>query len=648
MPDRPGGETEDAFDRALVAAAWQAFVDEGRAADHAVRPEILESWRRSARLGIDPHGPSAPLVDADELARRCAANADLLAAASHTWQLLSASLAASDNVFIVTDTDGVTLDVRGNAEFVAAAAQHACAPGRHWHEAVTGTNAIGTALAANRPIVVHSTEHYVAAAKVWDCAAAPVRDLADGSLLGILDITSVGDLSDHHSLALAVTAAHQVEHALHSQALAHSIQLLNWYRHAIADWHGEAALLLDRKGRIIRATTAAQGAVDDGPGHLAIVDGRPRVGRDDPLCVLDVRPYLPPAELTGAADAARWHGGLVRIEGSPAGRRARRATAAVAPAFARIVTEDPRLIERMRQAARMAKATSPILLHGETGTGKELFASAIHACSPLRDGPFVAVNCGTLTRELAASELLGYAPGAFTGAAAKGRRGKFEQADGGTLFLDEVGELPLDVQVHLLRVLQDNVVVRVGDNTPHAVEVRIVAATHQDLERLVEAQRFRADLLFRLRVLALELPPLRERAGDIPLLVAHQLQQLQARYGLGAKRISEDLMALLCAAPWPGNVRELHGVIESMYILSDRRDLTPADLPDTFAPERSPAHDTATPAPAGRLGQLERDVIVEEITRQRHNMSAVARALGISRSTLYRKLREFGIGRGEV
>lgn len=644
MNDQPYGEAEHTFDRATVASAWRCFIAEGRAPEDAVRPEILASWRRSADHGIDPHGASAPLVAADDLEQRCRRNADLLAAANYTWQFLSASLSISDNVFIVADADGVTLEVRGNPEFVAAAARHACAPGRHWHEAVSGTNAIGTALAGGEAVLVHSTEHFVEAAKVWDCAAAPIRDLADGTLLGIVDITSVGDLSDHHTLALAVTAAQQIEHALYSRSLAHAVELLHWYRTAIGDWQRQAAVLLDRDGRIVRATAAAQRCVDVRTWTLDIVDGRPVVAKGNAARLLDVRPYEPPAKLDGMVTSRAWEGGIVKIECSATLGRARHRTAEVAAEFQRIVTEDKRLIERMRQAERMANATSPILLLGETGTGKELFANAIHACSAARKGPFVAVNCGTLTRELAASELLGYEAGAFTGAAAGGRRGNFEEANGGTLFLDEIGELPLDVQVHLLRVIQDNVVVRIGGNSPREVEVRIIAATHRDLEEQVEAKLFRADLFFRLRVLTLELPPLRDRKDDIPLLVTHQLQQLQARYGLGAKHANDDLMALLCAGTWPGNVRELHGVIERMYILSDRRELTRADLPDGFSLETIPASATNTlDVPVGRLGKLERDTIVEEIARQRHNMSAVARSLGISRSTLYRKLRQFGI-----
>jgi transcriptional regulator with PAS, ATPase and Fis domain len=314
------------------------------------------------------------------------------------------------------------------------------------------------------------------------------------------------------------------------------------------------------------------------------------------------------------------------------------------PAFSRIATVDSGLIDAMVRAERMARANSPILITGETGTGKELFARAVHECSAAAGNPFIAVNCGTLTRELAASELLGYEAGAFTGASGKGRRGKFEEADGGTLFLDEIGELPPDVQVHLLRILQDNIVIRVGGNAERQVHVRVIAATHRDLERDVADGRFRSDLLFRLRILNLNLPPLRARRGDIELLITRHLQRLQATYGLGAKRVAPELLEFLARHPWPGNVRELHGLLESMYILSDRAVLTPADLPvgSAYAFPAGNAAGASVPR-SGRLDATERDLIVAAIAHNAHNMSAAARELGTSRSTLYRKMKLYGI-----
>lgn len=649
----PIADQDGEFDRKAVAEAWLAFIEQRPLVPGVVRDLVVDSWHRSSELGISPRGEWA-LRAGDEIAIAALikANRELLIAAAHTWQLLSESLAASDNVFVVADAAGVTLEVLGSEEFVAAAAQQHVAPGRDWSEAASGTNAIGIALVLDRPTIVRSTEHYCEAAKIWDCAASPIRDLTDGTLLGVLDVTSVGDLSDSHTLALAVTAAHQIEHTLHAQELARTVQLLNWYRTEATRWNDRPALLLDRKGRIVRTSESAQAFVAANAPEIELRNGRPCLDGEQPARVVKTLPYHPPADLHDGLEAGVWYGGVVVIKidrtrrAGSASSASTDARARLHPAFERITTADPGLLEVMRLAERMARANSPILLNGETGSGKELFARAVHDCSNVADEPFIAVNCGTLTRELAASELLGYEAGAFTGASGKGRRGKFEEADGGTLFLDEIGELPLDVQVHLLRVLQDNVVVRVGGNAERRVKVRIIAATHRDLERDATDGRFRSDLLFRLRVLGLTLPPLRERRADISLLVGRHLLRLQATYGLGIKSVSPDLADLLIRHPWPGNVRELHALIESMYIISDRSVLTPAELPDGFVSAISSMCVRPTPEMTpSSLERAERELIVQEIARHGHNMSAVARRLGISRSTLYRKIKQYEIQR---
>jgi transcriptional regulator of acetoin/glycerol metabolism len=644
------------FDPRTVMDAWSSFVAGGPWNAGAVRDSIGASWRRCKAAGLDPHGPCGPTPGAGtpDLGARRLERSDLLDAAEHTWALMADSLIANDSLFVLADPEGVLLDVRGNGELVGAAARARVGAGCDWSEQASGTNAVGTAIALGRPVVVRTAEHYLEAAKMWDCAAAPVRDLDDGALLGVLDVTSVGNLCDSHTLALAVTAARQIEHALHSRALAFSVELLNWYRANADRWHDRLTLLLDRKGRVIAASDelAAQTALRT--LHADTRNAVPSLPGDVPFTVASCLPYRRPDTVAGAAAAARsWHGGVVVVEARTSSGHGKRPVATAGggararhPAFRSLVTADARTLACIAKAERLARAAAPVLLSGETGSGKELFARAIHECSACADGPFVAVNCGILSRDLAASELLGYEPGAFTGASGTGRAGKFEQADGGTLFLDEIGELPLDVQVHLLRVLQDGIVVRLGGNRERQVNVRIIAASNRDLGVESESGRFRRDLLYRLKVLALELPPLRGRRGDIPLLVAHFLERLQATYGLGARTASAELLATLEAYDWPGNVRELHGVVESLYVLGDRAVLATDDLPDDF-----PRLDGARISAAGgrdqptRLVDLERDAIVRELVRDAAPMSEIGRRLGISRTTLYRKMKEYGLER---
>ena len=294
----------------------------------------------------------------------------------------------------------------------------------------------------------------------------------------------------------------------------------------------------------------------------------------------------------------------------------------------------------------MAQSNAPVLLTGESGSGKELFAAAIHASSFVAQGAFVAVNCGTLSKELAVTELLGYEAGAFTGASPRGHAGKFEQADGGTIFLDEVGELSADVQVHLLRVLQDNVVVRVGGNNERQTHVRVIAATNRDLETEAEAGRFRMDLYYRLKVLNLELPPLRERVSDVELLASRFIRRLHENYGLGLKTLSRQLLRAMQSYHWPGNVRELHGVLERMYILSGNPTLTLQDLPDDIGRLVPNVLDPQAVGNAEvKLDDLEANAIRSALAKSNVTLAQIAAQLGISRTTLYRRMKAYGIER---
>ena len=276
------------------------------------------------------------------------------------------------------------------------------------------------------------------------------------------------------------------------------------------------------------------------------------------------------------------------------------------------------------------------------GAGKELFARALHGAGGRPGGPFVAVNCGALTRELLASELFGYVEGAFTGARRGGLAGKFEQADGGTLFLDEVGEMPLDLQPHLLRVLQDGQVVRLGDVRQRKVAVRIVAATNRDLLTEVEAGRFREDLYHRLCAVSLSLPALRERPGDIDTIVEHLNRSLAAKYGCVPKALDPAVRGAFQCYRWPGNIRELRNVFEAMFALSDGEHIDAAQLPPAIARALAEhAEGLGKPCAAGgtgRLEQVEHQAVVDAIAHAHGNMSLAARTLGISRSTLYVKL----------
>ena len=299
------------------------------------------------------------------------------------------------------------------------------------------------------------------------------------------------------------------------------------------------------------------------------------------------------------------------------------------------------VFDTIRQAAP-TRAT--VLIQGESGTGKELVARALHQCSPRAQGPFIPVHCAALSPTLLESELFGHEKGAFTGAQER-RRGRFEMADGGTLFLDEIGEIDPSLQVKILRVLEERKFERVGGTETLHVDVRLVAATNRDLKKMVEEGKFREDLFYRLFVVNLTLPPLRERDGDIVLLAQHYLKALAAEHGKKASGITPDAMDLLSAYPWPGNVRELRNVIERMVVLGSGEKLTVRDLPPSFRLAAGRAESAARPGSA--LRDAERQLIEEALRKNKGSRTKAAQDLGISRRTLHRKINEFGLRNSE-
>ncbi len=306
--------------------------------------------------------------------------------------------------------------------------------------------------------------------------------------------------------------------------------------------------------------------------------------------------------------------------------------------FRDFIGNSSRLRETLMMAKISANSSSTILIQGESGTGKEVLAQAIHNASDHGNGPFVAVNCAAIPRELIESELFGYEEGAFTGARRGGRPGKFELASGGTIFLDEIGDMPLDMQVKLLRVTQERRVVRVGGQHYIDVDVRIMAATNRDLSKAVADGSFRADLYYRLNVLPILIPPLHQRPEDIPLLAAHILRKLSQKVKRKTIEITPEAMRVLANYSWPGNVRELENVLERCIHFLEGDLLKLTDLPASVYGETKP-HKPVTDTRS--LVEVERQMVVEALQLAGGNVSRAARQLGVSRTTLYNKLRKY-------
>jgi transcriptional regulator with PAS, ATPase and Fis domain len=314
-------------------------------------------------------------------------------------------------------------------------------------------------------------------------------------------------------------------------------------------------------------------------------------------------------------------------------------------AFSRIYGQSAALQTVLDMAKRIANTDVSILLRGESGTGKELFAEAIHKAGSRGQGPFVVINCGAIPATLFESELFGYLPGSFTGADKKGRKGKFDEANNGTIFLDEIGELSPDMQVKLLRVLQSQRFTRVGGGEPVNVDIRLISATHRDLEGMIGEGSFREDLYYRLNVVSLEIPPLRERREDISQLAYLFVQEFCTRQGLALKHIAPEVINYLVGYSWPGNIRELRNMAERMVVLSESGQIQAEHLPPTLRHQREEQAATLTGGLGSLTGKVERRTIERALDKTQGDRSKAARLLGISRSTLYYKMKKHEIGK---
>ena len=312
--------------------------------------------------------------------------------------------------------------------------------------------------------------------------------------------------------------------------------------------------------------------------------------------------------------------------------------------FESLVGHSKKMTELFEISAQVAQRDSTVLITGESGTGKELLAKAIHLNSPRRGGPFVVVNCGAIPENLIESELFGHKKGSFTGAIAD-RIGRFEAANGGSVFLDEVSELPPALQVRLLRVLQEREIDKVGETKPISINVRVIAATNRNLTNMVEDGSFREDLFYRLSVVALRIPPLRDRREDIPLLVEHFLSKLTQRYNLSPRRVHPQVMEVLTNYNWPGNVRELENALESVLVLSTKEEITSADLPESIRRQETRIAKIYLDIPEEgiSLEEVEKELIVKALEKSRWNQSKAARYLDITRKTLLYRMEKYSL-----
>ena len=642
-------------------------------------PVVARSWTRCLQdFKLDPaQARIPPVLTQGELNVRRDRMGELIACAKLEMTTLYQQLADPELAVVLTDADGVIMHMVSSSSFAQDVESIGFRVGAMWSEREAGTNGMGTCLAEGEPVAVRQNEHYFAQYTSLTCSAAPLFDHR-GEITGVLDVTSRSRLLQQHSLVLVGMSRQMIENRLLDERFKDAHPIHFHTRPELVYTLHEGKLAVDQHGNVLAANRSAlfqlgfrtpqdllgkrvdelfKTSLDEILARSARNSFRPvpvyRASASNRFFMVAQHPHATGAP-DGAIDLSASHQGRLRsVGGAPL------SSAPKPDAGTRLAFGDAHMEQQVQLARKIIDKQIPIMLHGETGTGKEVFASAIHRMSQRSSGAFVAVNCASLPETLIESELFGYRAGAFTGAQREGRRGKIIQANGGTLFLDEIGDMPMMLQARLLRVLEERQVTPLGSETVIDVDFQLISASHRNLAELVQSGQFREDLYYRLSGIELRLPPLRQRTDRLALM--EHIVREEARDQL-APTFAPDAEQALLRYHWPGNIRQLRHVLRTAIALCDGGVITchhlPAEVLNRAAsmPQQlvddglrvpvehaSPVQPEEQLPPFNAIQMNERATILGLLDKHRWNVSTVSRALGVSRNTLYRKMHRLHI-----
>jgi len=657
---------------------WEHFINEENIVEGTLKKEIAESWKRSR--GVDPFGKHRHQLPNRMLQAKLAENVQLISLSRPVMRDIS-EIEGLDFVML-SDEDGYLIDAAGDARSYKLL-------GQRFSEIDVGTNAIGTALIENKALEVKGPEHYCQCYHSYHGAAVPVHNI-EGLIIGTLAVYNLNKILPAGVLPTLKLGVKVIENQFNYKS--EQSEITHIYHNtcsSIIDFFTEGFFVVDAKDNIINVNQSALKLLGINDRESLIGEFLGNILADDRGVLTNLLSSNPskfiskfslksaqgivPCSLVRRRITKNPDGSQQTVLGFVGeGENAESDKQYVFTGtygddnsnFNNLVGHSEKWIEIKKLSMKAARVSSSVLIEGESGTGKELVAHAIHDESGLK-GPFVAINCGAIPKELLQSELFGYEEGSFTGARKGGGIGKLEMGDGGTVFLDEIGEMPFDMQVNLLRFLQDKMITRIGSSIPRKVDVRIIAATNRKLKNEVQLGRFREDLFYRLNVINIELPPLRERKLDIPPITRFFVQTLCRQFNRDTLSISDAAMNMLCAYYWPGNVRELRNVIENAIVFTEgnmiTEDILPSYFREDYTMKAGSSSDKNSPelindeniqgltiGDARKLNQrmsadMERDKILHLLDEFAGNVSQVARHMGVSRNTLYRKMKTYKI-----
>lgn len=649
---------KDKYQRTL--REWRKFIDGKNDIDDAVIPdEVLAAWIRCRNYGIDPLKlPGKNILKGKELEGLLNRNREFIEVSRPFLMNLYQFLKGSGFHVVLFDREGYLLEIMGDHDTAEMMKNTGGVVGALWNEQSAGHNVSGTIVEAKKPIQIFGSQHYIKDYHGETGSGAPIFS-PDGELLGGITLTARNFRVNPHTLGMAVAAAYAVENELRTRKAFAESQTAYRYQQTVMASITEAMITVDNVGTIslinepakklfTLQSTRAEGLsleaalAKENSTLLKLIENNDCI-TDKEVQIFSHNSWNDyTLTITPIISAESRHIGKIIVLNEI--KRARTMVTKMLGAravyhFEDICGQNSRFLVTMEQAKMVAQNNSNVLLLGKSGTGKDIFAQSIHNASSRRNGPYVAINCGAIPRDLLASELFGHEEGAFTGARRGGNQGKFELADGGTIFLDEIAELPLELQSVLLRVIEDKLITRIGGKQTRKIDVRIITSTNKNLREKIEKGNFREDLFYRINVFSIEMIPLCERPNDIRLLIRWFIKKYEDSLGKYIEHVDDRIIEAFEHHPWPGNVRELQNVIERMMNFAPANELTydlipgeitkPRTMPDQLGDMESPE-------------EKEKNIIIKMLDLN-FDKTMIAERLNISRATLYRKIKKYGI-----
>ncbi|RFB60445.1 sigma-54-dependent Fis family transcriptional regulator [Bacillus thuringiensis] len=604
---------------------WKKFIDEGVFDSNRINERISESWHRCRQANVNPYMNKGQKILSSNVFQEQKKKSEIfLDIALPQIQNMRKTIDELQMMALLIDPDGYVLSLSGNKQTLKRAKHINFIEGVKWTESAVGTNAIGTALEIEEAIMISGTEHYSVVSHSWSCAAAPIHN-DDGKLIGVLNFSCPIEFSHPYMLGMVTSMAHAIERECSIRVHQNELHLIHRFLDVIDS--DEQVVICNHRDVIVSASKSVRERINNWSRmkleelmhhgletklEIPVYSNERMIGK----CM-----YLKENKQMNTYSALTFIKGIT-FPG---------------------VTGTSRAFQHTLEEIKLVSPTdASVYVCGETGVGKEYVARAIHENSPRKDGPFIAVNCGSLPKELMESELFGYAEGAFTGARRQGYKGKFEQANGGTLFLDEIGEVPPEMQVALLRVLQERTITPIGSSKLVPVNIRIITATHKDLLRLVEEGKFRQDLYYRLHVYPLYVPSLIERKEDIPYFIQHFCERKNWNVVFPKSIYNQFLQHT-----WPGNIRELVNVLERIYILSQGREICEKQVAFLLQTMRGNQQqlelqvENKTEHTLNFRKKIQRDSMIEALQKTNGNVSLAAKLLNVPRSTFYKRMQKY-------